>query len=94
MRRDRTRKGRKIISLAVHLPRALVSKARRVAPRSVKRDVSRILERALQLWVWERREHLVDLDIRRMGRDPHVIADCRKINEEFSVCDNDGLEAL
>ena len=94
MRRDRAPKDRKIISFAVHLPGALVSKARQIAPRSLKRDVSRLVERALRLWVCERREHMVDLDIRRMGRDPHVIADCKKINEEFSVCDNDGLEGL
>jgi len=94
MRRDQSRKDHKISILAARLPEALLSEARRIAPRALKGDVSRLLERALRLWVWERKEHLVDLDIRRMGRDPHVVADCRKINEEFSVCDNDGLEGL
>lgn len=85
------KKHEKRVRLIVRLPGALLADARRVAPRSMKRDESRILERALRFWVAERREHLIDLEITRMGKDPHVIAECRKINKEFEPCDADGL---
>jgi hypothetical protein len=81
-------------SLRIRLPEALVVEARRAAPRSLKADFSSLLERALRLWLWERKEQLVDLAMIRMGKDPNVLAECRKINEEFSQCDGDGLEGL
>jgi hypothetical protein len=81
----------KEVSVAVRLPESLLAEARRIAPRSLKRDPSRLLEHVLQRWVEERKEHLMDLEITRMGKDPKVIAECRKINREFEVCDGDGL---
>jgi hypothetical protein len=86
------RKPSKTKALTIRLPDALLAEARRIAPRSLKRDPSRLLEHVLQRWVAERKEHLIDLEITRMGKDPNVIAECRKINKEFELCDGDGLK--
>jgi hypothetical protein len=88
-----TRKS-KMIPVIVRLPEALLADARRLAPRSFKRDPSRFFERVLRRWVEERKEHLIDLDVIRMGKDPHVIAECRKISKKFEGCDADGLKRL
>jgi hypothetical protein len=84
----------KRVRLIVRLPEALLADVRRLAPRSFKRDPSRFFERVLRRWVEARKEHLLDLDVIRMGKDPHVIAECRKINKEFEGCDADGLKGL
>lgn len=81
-------------SLRLRFPEALLLEARRLAPPSLRLNFSRLLERALRLWLWERKEHLMDLAMIRMGKDPHVLAECRKINEEFAQCDGDGLVGL
>jgi hypothetical protein len=85
------KKQEKRVRLIVRLPGALLADARRLAPRSFKGDPSRFFERVLWRWVEDRKEHLLDLDEIRMGKDPHVIAECRKINKEFEQCDADGL---
>jgi hypothetical protein len=71
------------------LPGALMAEARRIAPRSLKRDPSPLLNHVLQRCVPERKDHLMDREITRMGNDLNVIAGCRKINEEFSVTDTE-----
>lgn len=81
-------------SFTIRLPETLIAEAMRVAPHSIRRDPARILERALSSWVAARKEHLIDLAITRMGKDPHVIADCRRINKEFEQCDADGLKGF
>ncbi len=78
----------------MRLPQALLADARCVAPRSFKRDCSRLLEHALRQWLSIRREYLVDLARIRMGKDPHIVTECRKINQEFEKCDADGLKGL
>ncbi len=84
----------KMVRLTIRLPEALLADARRLAPRSFKQDPSRFFERLLRRWVEERKEQLLDLDMIRMGKDPHVVAECRKINKEFERCDADGLKGL
>jgi len=75
----------------IQLLEELVGEAIKVAPRSMRRNPSRIIERALRFWIDARKEHQIDRDIARMGKDPQVIAECGKINKEFEQCDADGL---
>lgn len=84
----------KIVPLTVRLPAALLADARRLAPRSFKGDPSRFFQRVLRRWVEEQKERLLDAEVAKMGKDPHILAECRKINKEFEPCDADGLKGL
>ena len=87
-------KRSKIIALTIRLPEALLANARQLAPRSFKRDPSRFFERVLRRWVEEQKERLLDAEVTKMGKDPHILGECRKINKEFERCDADGLKGL
>jgi hypothetical protein len=84
----------KRVRLLVRLSRALLADARRLAPQSFKRDPSRFFERVLRRWVEEQKERLLDAQVAEMGKDPHILAECGKINKEFEQCDADGLKGL
>ena len=85
---------KKTTALRIRLPETLLADVRRLAPRSFKRDPSRFFERLLRRWVEEQKERLLDAEVARMGKDPHILAECRKINKEFEQCDADGLKGL
>lgn len=86
------KKPEKTVRIVVRLPEELVLRACRVAPRSLRLDTSRLLERALGFWTDARREHLDDLAVGRMGKDPKLLAQCRRISQEFAGFEGDGLE--
>jgi hypothetical protein len=89
------KKPRKIQSVRVQVSAALLLEVRRLSPRtSVDKLLSQLLINALEDWVDERREKKIDQDVIKMGKDPHILAECRKINREFAVTDSDGLKGL
>ena len=69
-----------------------LEEALRIAPSRLRRSPSLLVEEGLRLWWRARQRELFDQSMRRMVRDPQAMALNRQISEEFSVCDNDGLE--
>jgi hypothetical protein len=80
-----------VVRRSVALPKTLVREATSVAPPELRGNWNRLVRTALEHYVDELRERQIDEQITEMGKDPHVLADCRRINEEFSRTDADGL---
>jgi len=68
--------------------------ARKLAPSRLRRSPALLVEEALLVWSIARQRKLFARSWARMARDPQAMALNRQIHEEFSVCDNDGLEGL
>lgn len=68
--------------------------AQKLAPSRLRRSPALLVEEALLVWSIARRRKVFARSWARMARDPQAMALNRQINEEFSVCDNDGLEGL
>jgi hypothetical protein len=68
-----------------------LEEARKIAPARLRRSPGLLVEEGLRLWfIARQREHFAQ-GWRAMARDPQAMAINRQLNEEFSVCDNDGL---
>lgn len=80
-----------VVRRSVVLPKTLVQEAVAVAPPGLRGNWNRLVRTALEQYVDELRERRIDEQITEMGKDPHVLADCRRINKEFSQTDADGL---
>lgn len=91
MRKLKSRPVSSVVRRSVALPRALVEQAALLAPPELRDNWNRLVRTALESYVVERRELRIDEQIIEMGRDPHVLADCRRISAEFSAADSDGL---
>jgi hypothetical protein len=80
-----------VVRRSVVLPKTLVKEAAAAAPPELRGNWNRLVRTALELYVDELRERRIDEQIIEMGKDPHVLADCRRINAEFAQTDADGL---
>jgi hypothetical protein len=80
-----------VVRRSTVLPRRLLEEASAVAPPELRANFNRLVKVALELYVWEQKERLMDAQVAEMGKDPHILAECRKINEEFAPADADGL---
>jgi hypothetical protein len=82
-----------VVRRSTVLPRRLLDEAAAVAPPELRANFNRLVKVALELYVWEQKERLMDAQVAEMGKDPHILAECRKINEEFAPADADGLRS-
>lgn len=82
------------ITITVRMPADLIEKARRLAPSRLGRSMPQLLQAGLKLLIIKYKRELFAKSWRRMARDPQAMAINRQLNDEFSVCDNDGLEGL
>jgi len=78
----------------VRLPKALVAEVRRLGPRRLRGLPAQAVAWALERWVDRRREERVDREMEEMGKDPQVLAECRRINQEGPGTDRDGQKGL
>lgn len=78
----------------VRVSRRKLEAARKLAPSRLRRSSALLVEQALLVWWIARQRSIFARSWARMARDPQAMALNRQINEEFSVCDNDGLEGL
>lgn len=82
-----------VVRRSVALPRTVVQEATAVAPPELSGNFNRLVGTALQLFVDVLRERRIDEEMIAMGKDPHILAECRRINTEFAQTDTDGLRS-
>ena len=80
-----------VVRRSVALPKTLVQEAVAASPPELRGNWNRLMRTALERYVDELRERHIDEQILEMGKDPHVLADCRRMNAEFAQTDADGL---
>ncbi len=80
------------ITITLRMPADMIEEARRLVPYRVKRSMTQLLQAGLRLLLIQHKRELFARSWRRMARDPQARATNRRLNEEFSVCDNDGPE--
>ncbi len=80
-----------VVRRSVALPKTLVQEAAAVAPPELRGNWNRLVRTALELYVDELRERRIDEEMIEMGKDPHILAECARINAEFAQTDADGL---
>ena len=93
MKKPKEKPASTVVRRSVALPKTLVQEAAAVAPPELRGNWNRLVRTALELYVDELRERRIDEQIIEMGKDPHVLADCRRINAEFAQTDADGLRS-
>lgn len=91
MKKLKAKPSSSVVRRSVALPRLLVEEAAAAAPPELRDNWNRLVRTALELYVEERRERLIDDRILEIGKDPHVLADVRRINADFAQTDADGL---
>ena len=93
MKKLKAKPASSVLRRSVALPRRLIEEAASLAPPELRDNWNRLVRTALELYVDEQRERLIDEQITEMGKDPHVLADCRRINTQFAPTDADGLRS-
>lgn len=91
MRKLKERRESSVIRRSVALPKVLVEEAASVAPPELRGNWNRLVRTALELYVDGLRERRIDQEMIEMGKDPHILAECRRINDEFAQTDADGI---
>lgn len=82
-----------IVRRSVALPKAVVEEATSVAPPELGKNFNRLVGTALKLYSEVLRERRIDAEMLEMGKDPHILKECRKINAQFAQTDADGLRS-
>lgn len=91
MKKHKDKPASTVIRRSVALPKTLVKEATSVAPPDLRGNWNRLVRTAIELYVDELRERRIDEEMTQMGKDPHILAECRRINAEFAQTDADGL---
>jgi len=93
MKKLKEKSASSVVRRSVALPKTLVKEATAVAPPELRGNWNRLVRTALELYVEELRERRIDEEMIEMGKDPHILAECRRINAEFAQTDADGLRS-
>lgn len=93
MKKLKEKRVSSVVRRSVALPRTVVQEATAIAPPELSGNFNRLVGTALKLYVDVLRERRIDEEMVAMGKDPHVLAECRRINAEFAETDADGLRS-
>jgi hypothetical protein len=80
-----------VVRRSIVVPRRLVEEMLAEAPSELRANWNRLVRTALEHFRDELRERRIDEAILEMGRDPRVLAECRRINDELGPAEVDGL---
>ena len=87
----KTKRKLSVLRRRFALPRQIVEEAARLAPPELKGNWNRLVQTALEQFIIQRKRQRFAEGIAEMAKDPQAMATDRKISEEFSVADADGV---
>ena len=91
MKAMKTKRKLTVLRRRFALPRQIVEEAARLAPPELKGNWNRLVQTALEQFIIQRKRQRFAEGIAEMAKDPQAMATDRKISEEFSVADADGV---
>lgn len=91
MRKAKPKPVSSVVRRSVVLPRTLVDEALSEAPAELRGNWNRLMRTALEHYRDQLRERRIDREMIEMGKDPEMLAECRRINTEFAGTDTDGV---
>jgi hypothetical protein len=82
-----------VVRRSVALPRWLVAEVQELAPAELRNNLNRLVIVALKDFAERRRVRAFEEAMDRMGADPAIRSECRRIAREFAEAEADGLAA-
>ena len=87
----KAKRSSNVVRRSVALPKDIVEEAAKLAPPELKGNWNRLVRTALEQFIIQRKRRRFAESMAEMARDPQAMALNRRISDEFSVTDGDGL---
>jgi hypothetical protein len=87
----KAKRSSSVVRRSFALPKQVLEEAAELAPPELRGNWNRLVRTALEQFIIQRKRQRFALGMAEMAKDPQALAVDRKISEDFSVADVDGL---
>lgn len=91
MKTLKAKRGSSVVRRSFALPKQVLEEAERLAPPDLRGNWNRLVRTALEQFIIQRKRQRFAEGMAEMAKDPQALEENRRISEEFSAADHDGV---